>query len=75
MNKNLIWDGKILVRKVYGIQAEMLEQELIEGALVKMELSNGNDKVAKKVLKTIDSYNDLIRKAAKNKEINGYIKW
>jgi len=75
VNKNLIWDGKILVRKVYGIQAEMLEQELIEGALVKMELSNGNDKVAKKVLKTIDSYNDLIRKAAKNKEINGYIKW
>ncbi|MMZ71564.1 hypothetical protein D1872_350050 [compost metagenome] len=53
----------------------MLEQELIDIAMVKMELSNGEDKVAKKILKTIDSYNELIRKAKRNREQNGYIKW
>ncbi|WP_182006300.1 hypothetical protein [Priestia aryabhattai] len=65
----------ISARKIRTIEAEIIEQELIDIALVKMELSNGNDKVAKKVLKTIDSYNELIRKAKLNKEQNGYIKW
>lgn len=62
-------------RRNHGIEAEILEQELIDIALVKMELSNGEDKAAKKVLRTIDSYNELIRKARLNKEKNGYIKW
>jgi hypothetical protein len=62
-------------RRVHGIQAEILEQELVEIALVRMEISNGEDKEAKKILRIIDSYNELIRKTRLNKEKNGYIKW
>ncbi|MGG4434467.1 hypothetical protein AAXE64_07895 [Priestia megaterium] len=65
----------ISARRIRGIEVELLEQELTDAALLKMELSNGEDKAAKKVLKIIDSYNELIRKAKLNKEKNGYIKW
>ncbi|MFA1509939.1 hypothetical protein ACDN41_11985 [Priestia aryabhattai] len=63
------------MRKVYGIQAEMIEQDLVEIALLKMELSNGEDKTARKILKLIKDYNDLIQDAEKRKEKNGHITW
>ncbi|MFK7678687.1 hypothetical protein ACI3ER_11655 [Bacillus sp. Wb] len=62
-------------KRIRSIEVEILEQELTDAALLKMELSNGEDKAAKKVLRIIDSYNELIRKAKLNKEQNGYIKW
>jgi len=61
--------------RIYGLYAEQLEQEIVEYALVKMEISNGEDKSARKALKIIENYHKLLRDADKVKEKHGRVRW
>ncbi|WP_025909299.1 hypothetical protein [Priestia flexa] len=63
------------MRRIYGFYEELLEKELMEYSLMKLELSNGDDKNAKRVIKTIQNYNRLIDEANRMKAEHGCIKW
>ncbi|MGG0308297.1 hypothetical protein ABEY43_07215 [Priestia megaterium] len=65
----------MLSRKISLEEITVVRQELLEYAFLKHELSNGEDREARRVIKAIQTYDKIIKDAYKMKIEKGHIRW
>ena len=65
-----------LLTKAYTVEelAELKDQ-LMDYALLKHELSNGEDKKARQIIKAIQTYDKMMKEAWEEKEKHGNFRW